>query len=77
MLKQAHVDPSEAIYIGDDVFDGMAARRVKMAFGAVGWGYAHLHALQASGPCHAYRTIDEMMACIAPAAVGLWLTSIC
>ena len=60
MLKQARVDASQAIYVGDHVSDGEAALRAGVAFGAVGWGYAHASALRAAGAQHLFDSVDEL-----------------
>jgi phosphoglycolate phosphatase len=49
MLGQARTQGRDAIYVGDQVADGEAARRAGVAFAAVAWGYAHADALRAAG----------------------------
>ena len=60
MLKQANADASQAIYVGDQVSDGEAARRVGVAFGAVGWGYSHADTLRAMGAEEFFETVPEL-----------------
>lgn len=60
MLEKAKTDASRAIYVGDQVSDGEAARRVGVAFGAVGWGYAHTDALRAAGAEEFFDSVDEL-----------------
>jgi phosphoglycolate phosphatase len=60
MLKKAKADASQAIYIGDQVSDGEAARRAGVAFGAVGWGYAHTDALRAAGAEEFFDSVDQL-----------------
>lgn len=60
MLKQAKTDASQAIYVGDQVSDGEAARRVGVAFGAVGWGYSHADTLRAMGAEEFFETVPEL-----------------
>lgn len=60
MLKLAKTGASEAIYIGDQVSDGEAARRVGVAFGAVGWGYSHADTLRAMGAEEFFETVPEL-----------------
>ncbi|MDR0183961.1 HAD-IA family hydrolase [Lysobacter arvi] len=60
MLKQAGADASQAIYVGDQVSDGEAARRVGVAFGAVGWGYSHADTLRAMGADEFFETVPEL-----------------
>jgi len=74
MLKQAKTDASQAIYVGDQVSDGEAARRAGVAFGAVAWGYAHLDALRAAGADELFESVNELRRLAEPpsetAAVG-------
>ncbi|GAB3378227.1 HAD hydrolase-like protein [Lysobacter fragariae] len=60
MLARACVSRSQAIYVGDQTGDGEAARRAGVAFGAVGWGYAHPDVLRALGPEEFFATVDEL-----------------
>lgn len=60
MLKRARVASSDAIYVGDQLGDGEAARRASMAFGAVAWGYGHPDALRASGPEEFFASVEEL-----------------
>ena len=60
MLKQAKADASQAIYIGDQVSDGEAARQAGVAFGAVGWGYSHADTLRAMGAEEFFETVPEL-----------------
>jgi len=60
MLKQAKADASQAIYVGDQVSDGEAARRVGVAFGAVGWGYSHADTLRAMGAEEFFETVPDL-----------------
>ena len=60
MLRQARTDPSQAIYIGDQLSDGEAARRAGVAFGAVGWGYAHADTLRAAGAEEFFDSVEEL-----------------
>jgi len=60
MLRQAKAEASQAIYVGDQVSDGEAARRAGVAFGAVGWGYAHADALRAAGAEEFFDSVAEL-----------------
>ncbi|MBU8977520.1 HAD-IA family hydrolase [Lysobacter sp. MMG2] len=60
MLKDARTDASQAIYVGDQVSDGEAARRAGVAFGAVGWGYAHADALRAAGAEEFFESVADL-----------------
>jgi phosphoglycolate phosphatase len=50
ILKDTHCAPDATIYIGDELRDADAARRVGMRFGAVAWGYTSLDALLDTQP---------------------------
>ena len=60
MLKQARAPGTQAIYIGDQLSDGEAAWRAGVAFGAVGWGYAHPDSLRAAQPEEFFDTVPEL-----------------
>ena len=60
MLDKARTPAAQAIYIGDQLADHEAARRAGMAFGAVGWGYAHGDALRAEQPEVFFETVAEL-----------------
>lgn len=62
VLRAAGVPASRAIYVGDQVPDGEAARAAGMDFGAVAWGYATLESLQACAPAHVFRHPRELKA---------------
>ncbi|HEY0502922.1 MAG TPA: HAD hydrolase-like protein [Lysobacter sp.] len=60
MVRQARVPAAQAIYIGDQLSDGEAARRAGVPFGAVAWGYAHADALRAVRPDEFFETVGEL-----------------
>ena len=60
-LRRAGVRPEEAIAVGDETRDAIAAREAGIAFGAVAWGYATLDALLAHAPAETFATLDEMV----------------
>lgn len=68
MLKQAKLDASQAIYVGDQVSDGEAAHRAGVAFGAVGWGYAHADVLRAAGAEEFFDSVDQLRRLAPPSA---------
>ncbi|HYD78973.1 MAG TPA: HAD hydrolase-like protein [Paucimonas sp.] len=47
--------------VGDELRDIDAARKAGLACGAVAWGYAHAHALQARQPTMLFASIDELI----------------
>lgn len=60
MLGQAGTLGRDAIYVGDQVTDGEAARRAGVAFAAVGWGYAHADTLRAAGADEFLAEVAEL-----------------
>lgn len=60
VARQLGVKPSETICIGDEIRDIEAAKAAEMDSGAVAWGYALPSALQAAGPTHLFKSIEEM-----------------
>ena len=60
VMRRCGVAPAQAILIGDEIRDGKAARKVAMAFGAVGWGYTNPEALQAEAPDEFFTTMEEI-----------------
>ena len=52
---------NEAIYIGDEIRDAIAARAAGMAFGAVSWGFASAEALRAQSPDVEFATMREIV----------------
>ena len=63
VVQRFAVPPSQAIYVGDELRDGEAARAAGIGFGAVAWGYATTDALRAQAPDRLVTSIAE----IAPA----------
>ncbi|WP_345971984.1 HAD hydrolase-like protein [Sulfurimonas diazotrophicus] len=61
ILRQTGIDPSEAIYIGDEIRDLEAARAVKMDFGAVSWGYTRDEALMEHSPTMMFSNVGEIV----------------
>jgi phosphoglycolate phosphatase len=60
------VNPSDAIYIGDELRDAIAAREAGMHFGAVAWGYATPEALLTRSPDHFFREVAEIAPRLTP-----------
>lgn len=65
ILRKSKVARSEVICIGDEIRDIEAAKKVKIPFGAVSWGYTRLAALQAHGPEEVFASVEEMIEKIA------------
>lgn len=60
VLRRAKFKASEAIYVGDEIRDGTAARKVGMAFGAVSWGYNKKEALAVENPEILFESMEEI-----------------
>ena len=61
ILKRSGVAPGEAIYIGDEIRDSEAARKVGLAFGGASWGYTVAESLHAHAPADVFSSIDDIM----------------
>ena len=61
-LAAARVPPSAALSIGDELRDLVASRAAGIAFGAVGWGFTTIEALQAHAPERVFGSMDEIAA---------------
>jgi len=55
VVKRAMVEPSAALYIGDQATDAEAARKAGVDFAAVHWGYAPIEVLREVGPAHEFE----------------------
>jgi phosphoglycolate phosphatase len=60
VVKQSGTSCEKAIYIGDQGEDAKAARKAKVAFGAVSWGYASISALQAYQPQYLFSSVADI-----------------
>ena len=61
VLRHSGLASDEVIYIGDEIRDLEAARKVKIPFGAVSWGYTHPEALLAYAPDEIFATPAEII----------------
>jgi phosphoglycolate phosphatase len=59
-LKKTGIPSREAIYIGDQVADIEAARKEKVAFGAVSWGYAAIELLRRHFPEEEFDSVSSI-----------------
>ncbi len=50
VLKEHRIDPRETMYIGDEVRDVVAAKKIGIRSGAVTWGFNHRELLQQAEP---------------------------
>ena len=60
VLRQSGVRKQHAIFIGDEIRDGEAARKAQIAFGAVAWGQHSLEALRAQNPAEIFKAVGEI-----------------
>lgn len=60
LLRALEIPASRAIAIGDEVRDIDAARAAGVAAGAVGWGYATGHILQAQQPDYFFERLEDI-----------------
>jgi phosphoglycolate phosphatase len=65
VLHKCAVSVRETLYVGDEVRDIEAARAEGIPFGAVGWGFTHLHALREHEPEEIFATVGDIIACVA------------
>jgi len=59
-LRQCSVQPSQAIYIGDEMRDAEAAAKAGIAFGAVTWGQHGADMLCTQKPAQIFTTVREI-----------------
>ena len=60
VIRRSGVQPSEAIYIGDEIRDAEAARNAGIAFGAVTWGQHRQEILCRQNPAAVFMTVREI-----------------
>lgn len=60
VIKKTGIPFSEVIYIGDQVTDLEAARKEKVAFGAVSWGYGSIESLRAHFPEEEFDNVSDI-----------------
>jgi phosphoglycolate phosphatase len=60
VLRHSEIDACNAIYIGDQGTDAEAARKAKVPFGAVRWGYATIEALRQHQPEHEFDSVPDL-----------------
>jgi phosphoglycolate phosphatase len=65
VLRKCGAAPAETLYIGDELRDLEAARAEAIPFGAVGWGFTHLHALRECEPEEIFLSVSDITACVA------------
>jgi phosphoglycolate phosphatase len=60
VLRAAGMRGPEAIYVGDEIRDGEAARKAGVHFGAVGWGQHSASALRSLKPEQFFEFVAEL-----------------
>lgn len=64
VLRKCGASPQEVLCVGDEVRDIEAARAEGIPFGAVGWGFTHLHALRECAPEEIFSAVGDITACV-------------
>lgn len=54
ILRKTGVDNRQAIYIGDETRDALAAEKASVSFGAVAWGYNNVETLLSTHPAKVF-----------------------
>jgi phosphoglycolate phosphatase len=60
VLRKSGSMARDSIYVGDELRDAVAARKVGMAFGAVSWGYTDIVALRREEPQMVFREMSQI-----------------
>jgi phosphoglycolate phosphatase len=60
VLRRCAVQPSQAIYIGDEIRDAEAAAKAGIAFGAVTWGQHSREILATHNPAELFAAVQEI-----------------
>jgi phosphoglycolate phosphatase len=60
ILKRTGIAAAHAIYVGDEIRDGEAARAAGIDFGAVSWGYTTAEALQEISPDLMFERVSDI-----------------
>jgi phosphoglycolate phosphatase len=64
VLAKTRIPAEEAIYVGDEIRDLLAARSAHVASGAVSWGYNTRDALKAHSPTELFDRVDDILAAV-------------
>lgn len=62
LVRRAGVNPAQALYIGDELRDLVAARAAGVPAAAVAWGYNHPAALRRQAPAFLFNEVAEISA---------------
>ena len=61
LLKASKTSAERTLCIGDEIRDLEAAKKSRIDFGAVAWGYSDITALQALSPAVVFENVNEIM----------------
>ncbi len=61
VLKEQRIDPTETVYIGDEVRDVEAAKKSGIRSAAVSWGFSHRENLKKAQPNWLFDKPEELM----------------
>jgi phosphoglycolate phosphatase len=62
VLTRTGFPAAQALFVGDEIRDAVAARAAGIAFGAVAWGYTRLDALRAQTPACVFERVEDLPA---------------
>ena len=65
VLRKRQLQPEQTVYIGDELRDAEAARKIGVRFGAVSWGYNTLESLKYHAPDYEFETPGDIIAAFA------------
>jgi phosphoglycolate phosphatase len=68
VLQATHMEKADAIYIGDEIRDADAARKIGIPFGAVAWGYTDLRAMLPLQPDAIFKAPEDLLTLANPAS---------
>ena len=63
VLRRTGIPAAQALFVGDEIRDAVAARAAGIAYGAVAWGYTRLEALRAQAPACVFERVEDLPAC--------------
>ncbi len=61
VLRERQLLPENTVYIGDELRDAEAARKIGIHFGAVSWGYNTLESLKCYAPDYVFETPGDIV----------------
>lgn len=62
VLWRRQLPPERTVYIGDEMRDAEAARKIGIRFGAVSWGYNTLESLRCYDPEYVFEAPNDILA---------------